>query len=202
MSTQENNIPKKYILSGVGLNHPGIVASICQVLDQWQCNIDDTSMTILDSYFAMLFLISVPEHTTVQEIQAKLAPILSSEHVSLSWFPLENSLSQTADSPSNDSGSLEWAYAMISVAGNDRTGITYRVSSLLAAAEWDITDLHAQQVNGQDGPVYIMMIETRRKICDALQDESQFKTVRSQLSQLAKELSIDIQCKPIDPIAL
>lgn len=186
------------MLSGVGLNHPGIVANICQVLDQFQCNIDDTSMTILDSYFAMLFLISVPAQRTVQELQAALAPILSSEHVSLSWFPLDNSLAQAIDNLSND----EWAYAMISVAGNDRTGITYRVSSLLANAEWDITDLHAQQVNGQDGPVYIMMIETRRKVHDAQLDESQFQTVRSQLSHLAKELSIDIQCKPIDPIAL
>src|SRR5256712_13402634 len=47
-----------FALSAIGLDRPGIVADLAELIYECDCNLEDSSMTILGSEFAVLLLLS------------------------------------------------------------------------------------------------------------------------------------------------
>src|SRR6266850_6447998 len=47
-----------YALSAIGRDRPGIVADLAELIYDCDCNLEDSSMTILGSEFAVLLLLS------------------------------------------------------------------------------------------------------------------------------------------------
>jgi glycine cleavage system transcriptional repressor len=85
---------------------------------------------------------------------------------------------------------------LISVAGRDRTGITYHVSKLLEAYEANITDLNAHTIDGEDGPVYVMVTEVD------LPKQVNPSQLEAALLEKGRELDLDIRFRSIEAVAL
>ena len=85
---------------------------------------------------------------------------------------------------------------LISVAGRDHTGITQRVAEVLSAHNVNITDLNAQVIPGEDGPVYMMILE------GDVPDSVGVGTLEEALKLLEKEQAVEIALRPVEPIAL
>src|SRR5438034_10836003 len=47
-----------FALSAIGLDRPGIVADLAELIYDCDCNLEDSSMTVLGSEFAVLLLLS------------------------------------------------------------------------------------------------------------------------------------------------
>ena len=69
----------KAILSILGRDRPGIVAAVARVLFDQNCNIENVSQTMLQTEFAGIFIVSLPNGMTPDDLQreldARLAPI-------------------------------------------------------------------------------------------------------------------------------
>lgn len=65
----------KAILTVVGQDKVGIVASVSQFLSQEQINILDISQTILDKYFTMMMAVYIPEKCDLKELETKLSAL-------------------------------------------------------------------------------------------------------------------------------
>lgn len=179
----------KAVISGVGPDQPGIVAAISDILFRYDCNIEDSTMTLLADEFAVILLISADNlamdalKTEFSELEARLGLVLVIKPVP----PHAELAANAAPKPEP---------YMISVAGHDRTGITWRVSKVLADLKINILDLNAQIIPGDEGPVYIMMVEV--ELPPTVTEDA----ARSPLRALATELGVEIQLRPLEAVAL
>jgi glycine cleavage system transcriptional repressor len=179
----------KLAITGVGHDQPGIVAGLTGVLFQHHCNIEDSSMTILEREFTMILIVSVPDSTSVDALAQSFAEVEARLGLALFIKPL------TEGGMPHHVGE-SFVPIMISVAGHDRTGITYRVSQVLAEFGVNITDLNAKTIVGETGPVYIMMVEA------ALYTSLDRPQVEAALQKLAQELEVEIKVHTLEPMTL
>ena len=90
---------KKVVISVLGFDRPGIVAAVSRILLEHRCNIEDVSQTILQTEFAGIFIASMPEGKSEENLlvalQDRLNPLGLSVLVkemkdSVAWIPREN----------------------------------------------------------------------------------------------------------------
>jgi glycine cleavage system transcriptional repressor len=178
----------KAVISGIGPDQPGIVAAIANILYKHGCNIEDSTMTRLAQEFAVILIISVPDQVRFSELQREFSTLEESHNMTALIKPIPDNLVLESHVPNNP--------YMVSVAGHDRAGITFHVSRKLAEMDINITDLNAQTIQGDDGPVYIMMVEVD------IPNSIAITTVRDELQALAGEISMEIQLRPLEAVAL
>jgi glycine cleavage system transcriptional repressor len=178
----------KAVISGIGPDQPGIVAAIADILYQRGCNIIDSTMTRLAQEFAVILVISAPNGVRFPDLQKEFTRLEESHNMTLVIKPVPDSIEIDSHRPENP--------YMISVAGHDRVGITFHISRKLAEMDINITDLNAQCIQGENGPVYIMMVEIdvpRSMAISTLQDE---------LRTVAQQIDMEIQLRPLEAVAL
>lgn len=179
----------KVVITGVGPDQPGIVAGLTHVLEDLEANIEDSTMTLLAGEFAMILIVSIPSGLSLSAFQEAFRPVEQKLGIQLQVKPIE------PDLPAHEPDASQTPL-MISVAGHDRTGITAHVSEELARHQVNITDLNAQVIPGEEGPVYIMMIEV---LLPAGMDQRQLESL---LEPIARDLGVEIRCHPLESIAL
>lgn len=133
------------VLTLVGADRPGIVASVTQALFAAGCELAEASMMRLGGNFAIMLRVAHPPAADVQKI---LAPVIGSMGLHLH---LDEDVVAEAHHVEPD--------VHISVYGADRAGIVAQVTGALAQAGLNILDLETA-VGGTPGkPLYIMSIE-------------------------------------------
>lgn len=175
------------IITALGKDRPGIVAAVSKVLYEAGCNLEDSSMTILEGEFAMILVVSIPEGLGLKELDRKFEEVRKTQ-LSIFLKPMTQEEAQRhtfTDQPH-----------MISVYGIDKPGIVYRVTRLLAQERINITDVSTKRIVEGEAPVYMMMLEVEfPKNLDRDQ-------LRSKLEDLGKELSVTVSFHPIDTLTL
>ncbi len=178
----------KAVISGIGPDQPGIVAALSSVLFRHGCNIEDSTMTRLAREFAVILTINVPDSVSLSTLRQDFDTLNDSHQMTVIMKPLPPYIEPESHVPHNP--------YMISVSGQDRTGITYYVSTKLAEMDINITDLNAQVISGDNGPVYIMMVEV--DVPEALTPEE----VNRELQELARNVGVEIQLRSLESVAL
>lgn len=177
----------KAVISSVGADQPGIVAAECAILAKHGCNIEDSTMTRLGQEFASIMIVTLPGGATVEALASDMAAVEKKFGLALMVKAIDDHLAQ-AQPPSMP--------FLISVAGRDHTGITQRVAEVLAEHKVNITDLNAQVIPGEDGPVYMMILE------GDVPDSVGAPKLEAALQKVAPELGVEIALRAVEPIAL
>ena len=173
---------KHVAVSVLGKDRPGIVSAITKVLYETGCNIEDSSMTLLRSEFAMILLVSLGKKTTIDGLRKKFAEI--SEKASLSVFL--KPISRKEELPEVASGNPH----IIAVYGADKPGIVYGVSSLLAKKKINITDV--QTTFSDKANTYTMLLEAH------LPKSLTLASAKTLLAALSSKLGVTILIQPVD----
>jgi len=63
---------EKVIISVLGPDRPGIIASISRILYEQDCNIENISQTILQSEFSGIFIVALPPNQTAERLHKDL----------------------------------------------------------------------------------------------------------------------------------
>ena len=177
---------KKVILTVLGQDRPGIVADVTGVLFHAKCNIEDSSMTILEGEFAMLLVVSLPEKMTSAELKEIFAPLLKSANLDLSIKTFaEGVLKDMVPEPKN---------YVISVIGADKPGIVYHIAKLLAGHDANITDVETKRIGKGDRVVYAMILESNVPV------NVKIPELEAEFQELGKKLSVEITIKPIESL--
>jgi len=151
ISFSGDDMSKHLALSVLGKDRPGIVASITKDLFEAGCNIEDSSMTLLRSEFAMILLVSLGKTTTLEGLRKKFKALSDKTGLSVFLKPISNKEGQTETSQGSPH--------IIAVYGADKPGIVYGVSSLLAKNRINITDV--QTTYSANANTYTMLLEAR-----------------------------------------
>lgn len=175
----------KLVISSIGKDRSGIVGAFTKVLYEFNCNIEDASMTILANQFAMILIITTPENLDVTELKESLKSVESKFRLSTTITVLEN------DFNANEALEKSKPY-MICVSGNDKTGIAYNITNILAKFNVNITDFNSKLVGKKTNPIYVMILETQVPV------DINFAEFQSELKSTAEKLNLDLNINEIE----
>jgi glycine cleavage system transcriptional repressor len=140
-----------FALSAIGRDRPGIVADLAELIYDCDCNLEDSSMTILGSEFAVLLLLSA----TAADAETKLGSACKR----LEWEKRLTVFFRALDGEPIPYAATEHARGhALQVVGVDRAGIVAKVARCLAEDGVNITEMHTQsRPEPESGtPIYTM----------------------------------------------
>ena len=140
----------RFSLSAVGADRPGIVAAVSGVLVDLGCNLEDSTMTILQGYFAILLVISAGPDVEAAMLEEALAPVAERLDLVVTVRPLSD-----RHEGATEQDAVSWTF---SVHGADRTGIVHGVAAALSEVGGNVVDLATHLVGTAGAPVYVMTL--------------------------------------------
>ncbi|MDD5084696.1 MAG: ACT domain-containing protein [Candidatus Omnitrophica bacterium] len=181
---------RKVVVTVIGKDEPGIVSSVTGVLYENNCNIEDASMTILGSEFAMIMIVALPKEIGLADFQKGFKAI----EKKLGLTVTTKELPDTEQRREVRREGVE-PY-IVSVLGADRAGIVHKVSKVLADCKLNITDVNSRIIGEGTKSVYALVIEVDvPKTFDIKGLEENYKT-------LGKELGVDITVRKVGSLSL
>jgi len=171
---------KKVIISVLGQDRPGIIASVSRILFRQNCNIENVSQTRLQSEFAGIFIASIPEGLSVEDLQVHFVKALS---------PLElhsqvKYLNQPALIPEEE----DTEPFIITTKGPDRKGLVAAITEIIARYGVNITNLQAVFKGGKDPNNNIMIYEVAVPV--NIDQQALYRKLRGKVEELGLEISI------------
>ncbi len=183
---------KKYSLSAIGQDQPGIVAALTAPLFKRGCNIEDSSMTILEDEFAVILIMNLPD-------EAKTFALMEDMKEVEKTFALTIDIREVASRAEGVIKNL--SNYILTLHGEDNTGLIYKTALLLADEGINITDLETKTAQREAGTgenreerkkLYMMMMEL------FIAPEKELTGLKSRLRALGKELGVSIKLRPIE----
>jgi glycine cleavage system transcriptional repressor len=173
-----------FALSAIGRDRPGIVADLAELVYDCGCNLEDSSMTILGSEFAVLLLLTGEKADVEQRLSTASKRLEWEKRLTVFIRPLEAE-------PIPYSVGKEAAPYELQATGVDKAGLVARVARCLEAHGASITQMftHSRPEPGTGTPIYTMAI---RLDLPAAADES---TVRADLEKVSADLNIEVNLK-------
>jgi glycine cleavage system transcriptional repressor len=174
---------RKIIVTVLGFDRPGIVASVSRALFDFRCNIEDVSQTILQTEFAGIFIASMPEGMKQEELRVGLEGRLNPEGLAVYLKELQ---------PVEARIPPETEPFVITTVGPDRLGLVAGITALLSDFTINITQLKAAFRGGDDPRRNIMIYEVDIPVAT---DHHAF---RAALFARGKELGLDVSLQHSD----
>jgi len=170
-----------FALSAIGLDRPGIVADLAELIFECDCNLEDSSMTILGSEFAVLLLLSGQGPDVERRLSAGCKRLEWEKRLTVFFRPLEGD--PFARAPGRHTAPM-----VCEVNGVDRAGIVARIARALADQGVNITALKTQARPGAETgtPMFAMRIEM------AVPAELDRSVLRERLERVATDLRVDL----------
>lgn len=174
---------KRFSVSAIGSDQPGIVSAVTEILFRAGCNIEDSAMTILWGQFAMLLVVTPNPSTNLDELRAEFVRVSQDLHLQLTLNELEE-----AEKPEPKEAGIPY---VVSVYGADHPGIVSRTTGHLAERHINITDLSTRVIQAK-GPVYIMLLEVEapRSLTE--------QQLKEDLYGLSQDLKVDISVRRLE----
>jgi glycine cleavage system transcriptional repressor len=169
---------RRFALSAIGRDRPGIVAALSGDLLAHELNLEDSQMSILHGHFTVVLIVAGADGTDLDALRADLER--TGERLSLDALSL-NELAEAGEAAAAELGaSSPEPSCIVTVYGADHPGIVHAVASALAERQVNITDLQTRLASKHDGgELYAMMLEVALPAGFSESDlEGLFETVR------------------------
>jgi glycine cleavage system transcriptional repressor len=170
---------KRYIMTAFGMDRPGVVADVTELLYECGCNLEDSTMTRLADEFAVILLFT-GRRAGIEETLAKECRRLEREKGISAFFREAERGKGGAEGDRN--------LHSVRVEGVDHTGIVYRVSKLLASLGANIENLSSKITNAPESGT----ARYRMEILVKVPGKVSLDELRRALSRAGEELDVDI----------
>lgn len=178
-----------FVITVLGKDKPGIVASATKVLYEVGCNIEDSTSTILGGQFAMILIVTAGKGVSSTFLRNKFVEVQEK-------MELYISVKKISEEEAKSFSSITGEPYLLSVYGADKPGIVFNVSQTLYERGINITDLKTKVIGTKEKPVYIMILEiTIPKNVNKPELEKALKKVK-------EFLKVDITLKTVDTLEL
>jgi glycine cleavage system transcriptional repressor len=169
-----------FALSAIGRDRPGIVADLAELIFECDCNLEDSSMTILGTEFAVLLLLSGEGAEVERRLTAACKRLEWEKRLTVFFRPLDGT---PAPRPNDAVVSMT-----CTVTGIDKAGIVARVARTLERHGANVTNLTTQARPGAESgtPVFTMQIAM-----DVPRGVDR-RTLARELERVASELSVEL----------
>ncbi|PIF02919.1 MAG: amino acid-binding protein [Desulfococcus sp.] len=169
---------KKYVVSVLGEDQPGIIAAVTRAIRDNNANIENVSQTLLQTEFAGIFIISAPEAVSLKELSGALQKSVADLHLTVTVKPLK-----TGDAAA---GGGKTSPFVVTTRGPDGKGLVAGIAGVMAAHRVNITNLQAVFEGGDNPDRNVMIYEVD------LPERIDKKSLDRDLMDKAAELALDI----------
>lgn len=169
-------------MTAFGEDRPGIVADVTQILYENDCNLEDTSMTLLAGEFTLILLFSTGLADVENRLPKACRRLEQEKGISAFFRPL------AARMPDKANG---YVVRTLHVEGIDHAGIVYNVSRFLADQRINITDLKSTVKSSPESGTALYLMDIRVQIPNG----TDMAAVENGLSAVADALNVDITIK-------
>jgi len=175
-----------FALSAIGRDRPGIVADLAELIYECDCNLEDSSMTILGSEFAVLLLLTGEEDGVEQRLSAACKRLEWEKRLTVFFRPLDGE--PVPYGVSHHAGTFE-----LQAVGVDKAGIVARIARCLANRQINIKQMttSSRPEPGTGTPIYNMRIRME------VPEGTDQRALGSELDQIASSLNIDLSVQPV-----
>jgi glycine cleavage system transcriptional repressor len=175
-----------FALSAIGADRPGIVADLAELIYECDCNLEDSSMTILGSEFAVLLLLTGEGEGVEQHLAAACKRLEWERRLTVFFRPLDGA-------PVPYGARHHAKRYELQAVGVDKAGIVAKVARCLAERQINIGDMRTQSrpEPGSGTPIFTMQIQM--DVPQAV-DENE---LRRELDRIAASLHIDIALQSV-----
>lgn len=179
---------KRWIVTALGKDRPGIVAGVTEALYRLGCNLEDSAMTRLEGEFTIMLIFSGPTRATLEALRRVFDPLGRRLRLAIHLKPL--TIGETRSPRTRGRAYLISAY------GRDRSGIVFHISEALARKRINITDVHTHRSAGKGPSLYLMLLEVELP--------PRFSSARLEqlLKRIAKRLGVEVSLRPSEPAVL
>jgi len=140
------------LISVFGRDRPGIVANVSRVLYRSGGNIEELSQTALKGQFAMILIASASQPDSLAELRDELGVLSQDLDLEINLRKIKEE-----DMVPFDSGEME--PFLLTVRGEDRPGLVYGITEVLAERGINITNLDAKTARVGEKLEYIQFFE-------------------------------------------
>jgi glycine cleavage system transcriptional repressor len=120
------------MVAASGPDQPGIVAEFTRVFVERDCNLEDSSMTVLRGHFAMMLVVETPDVLKAETLEADLAFATSNLGLIVNVWEISSLVEPAA------SGGDRWT---LWIHGADRKGIVNAIAEVLAKDDANIIEV-------------------------------------------------------------
>ncbi|HVO26393.1 MAG TPA: ACT domain-containing protein [Candidatus Margulisiibacteriota bacterium] len=175
-----------FALSAIGRDRPGIVADLAELIYECDCNLEDSSMTILGSEFAVLLLLTGEGEKVEERLSAACKRLEWEKRLTVFFRPLDGEPQPYGVAPTR---TFE-----LHATGVDKAGIVAKVARCLASHNINITQMSTtSRPEPQTGtPIYSMRIAMNAP------ERLDQQALRRELDDIAAALHIELSLQPLD----
>ena len=170
---------QRYIMTAFGIDRPGMVAEVTQLLYEYNCNLEDSSMTRLSDEFAMIFLFTGRDENLEKQLSRACRRLERETGISAFFRPVD-------ELPISSKKKL--IKKTLHVEGIDHAGIMYHVSKYLAEHGLNIRDLSSQLKFMPESGTAMYLI----KMHIEMPEDLDLQALEKGLEDLGDELHVDI----------
>jgi len=175
------NMKRWFALSAIGRDRPGIVADLAELIYECDCNLEDSSMTILGTEFAVLLLLTGEGPETESRLSAACKRLEWEKRLTVFFRPLEGE-------PVPYRTQQQAIGYELQAVGVDKAGIVAKIARCLADHRINISEMSTQSrpEPGTGTPIYTMRI-----VMDIPSTVDE-RVLRQRLENIAGELHIEL----------
>jgi glycine cleavage system transcriptional repressor len=140
----------RFSLSALGVDAPGIVRAVSGALADQGCNLEDSTMTVLQGHFAILMVITAPASCSTESLESALDDAVRQFGLVIAVRPLGEATGDLAQAEGSEPLSIV-------IYGSDRPGIVRAIADSLAGRAANVVELSSQLVGDPESEsVYVM----------------------------------------------
>ncbi len=175
-----------FVLSAIGVDRPGLVAELAQLIYDCDANLEDSRMTILGTDFAVILLCSSTGADAENRIAVGVTQLERDHGLTIFQRSVQAKRRPPVPAPGTRLYRLE-------AVGEDRAGIVASLCRVLAERGVNITELSTRSRPGPGGsPHYELTITAE------IPDHVEPRELREALESEADRLVIDVSLRPVD----
>lgn len=169
----------RFIMTAFGKDRVGIVADVTRLLYESDCNLEDTTMSMLADEFTLSLLFTSQQEGIEEQLNRDCRRLELDKGISAFVRPLQ---------PVSLAPRGSYKTCTLHIEGLDQAGIVYKTSRFLAEQGLNIVQLDSSaDASSQSGAtLYTMTIHVQ------VPEELPFDRLEEKLSQVADELNVDI----------
>ncbi|MEF8888621.1 MAG: ACT domain-containing protein [Desulfohalobiaceae bacterium] len=169
---------QQYILSAVGSNRTGVVAEVSEAVFTAGGNIENSFMTLLGEHFSLMLQVGLLAEDAPRKLQDQCEVLRRDKDLAVHLFPVQGEGigrgTKASVLPQYD----------IRVQSEDRPGVVYRLSRLLASREINILQMSTRVEESFSDLTPHLSMRIQVEVPDEVDDRS----LRRDLKDLAEEL--------------
>lgn len=169
----------RYIMTAFGKDRPGIVADVTQLLYENNCNLEDTTMSMLSDEFTINLLFSTNNDKIEQALVEECRMLEQQKNISAFIRPLKERPPVVLRNLSTRT---------VHVEGMDQAGIVFKISRFLADNALNILDLKSTMKATPESGTALYLMDLHIQVPET----TTTKTLEEGLSIVAEELNVEI----------